>query len=254
MVALQYKTAAIAGLATQFFWGIMYALIYSAFYSHTSIDNINLSELMSYVWLNQAFLTLVYIKDSDEVIKNEIKDGTVSYELCRPYSIYIWWFLKLIAKRIAKCFLRFAPVVVVAVFLPKPYNLSFPISVSAFILFLVTLLFGAILITSINMLVTIISFFTYQDKGISNIVVSVVSLFSGFFVPIPLMPNFLIKILEYTPFRLFGDLPFRIYSGNIGISYALSSMFLQLIWIIIFIGIGKLLLNYALKRVCIQGG
>lgn len=254
MVGLQYRVAAFAGLATQFFWGIMYALIYSAFYSHTNINSINLSELMSYVWLNQAFLTLIYVKESDVAIKNEIKDGTVAYELCRPYSIYLWWFLKLMAKRIAKCMLRFAPVVIVSLLLPKPYNLSFPIGSNAFILFLISLLLGAVLITSINMIVTIIAFFTYQDKGISSIVVSVLSLFSGFFVPIPLMPNFLIKILEYTPFRLIGDLPFRIYSGNIGIAYGINSIFLQLIWIIIFIFIGKQLLNHALKKVCIQGG
>ena len=40
IVGLQYKTAALAGLSTQFFWGILYALVYTAFYEYTSVDSI----------------------------------------------------------------------------------------------------------------------------------------------------------------------------------------------------------------------
>ena len=64
----------------------------------------------------------------------------------------------------------------------------------------------------------------------------------------------MLKITEYLPFRLIGDLSQRIYSGNINISYGLKSILLQIIWIIILIVIGKTIMNKALSKVSIQGG
>ena len=61
-------------------------------------------------------------------------------------------------------------------------------------------------------------------------------------------------VSEYLPFRLIGDLPFRIYSGNIDTIYALKSIGLQIIWIIALTILGHLIMKKALKKVCIQGG
>lgn len=253
MIKLQYKVAALAGLATQFFWGLMYALIYTAFYSFTNIDNISINELMSYVWLNQAFLLLIYF-NIDKGMVRDIQDGTVSYELCRPYDLYLWWFVKIFARKIAACALRFLPVILFALILPQPYNLSLPNSFLAFILFILSLLLAGVLVTTIELFVVGITFFTYQARGVSSLFKEILSMFSGFTIPLPLLPVFLLTALEYLPFRFIGDLPFRVYSGNINVSYGLFSIGMQLIWIIAFVILGRLLLRYALKRVSIQGG
>ena len=254
IVGLQYKTAALAGLSTQFFWGILYALVYTAFYEYTSVDSISLKQLMCYVWLNQAFFTLIVIMVKDNQILEQIKNGTVAYELCRPYDLYWWWYLKHLAKRYAACVLRFSPVLIFAFLLPEPYRLSLPNSNISFILFLVALFLGTLIITALCMIIQSISFFTYQDKGISSIIYTVGGLLSGFDIPLPLLPEFMLKITEYLPFRLIGDLSQRIYSGNINISYGLKSILLQVIWIIILIVIGKTIMNKALSKVSIQGG
>ena len=139
LVGLQYKTSAIAGLMTQFFWGILFALVYEAFYAHTSIDNISFKELMCYVWLNQAFFSLIAPGVKDNQILEQIKNGTVAYELCRPYDLYWWWYLKHLAKRYAACILRCAPVIIFAFLIPYPYNLTLPVSLAAFALFMISL-------------------------------------------------------------------------------------------------------------------
>lgn len=254
IVGLQYRVAALAGLSTQFFWGFLYALIYSAFYSYANIDSINLKELMCYVWLNQAFFYLVLFGLKDEEITDSIKNGTVAYQLTRPYDLYTWWYLRHLSKRYSGCLLRFLPVIILAFILPAPYGLSLPASPIAFILFIVTLLLGTLIMASIYMIVQIIGFFTYQDKGITSIVNSIASLLSGLFIPLPLLPNILLKVTEYLPFRLIEDLPFRLYSGNITISYGIESIILQIIWIIILILIGRILMKFALKKVSVQGG
>lgn len=74
---LQYRSAAIAGLLTQFFFGMVFIEVYIAFYS--SGDGsvpIPLCNLVNYMWLQQAFFSLVYPSEKDpklfEMIKMEI--------------------------------------------------------------------------------------------------------------------------------------------------------------------------------------
>ena len=254
LTGLQYRSAALAGLCTQFFWGFLYCMVYQAFYSHTSIDSMSFKELISYVWLNQALFSLIIIRTKDSEIIDSIKNGTVAYELCRPYDLFSWWYLKLLAKRYANVALRFIPVIVLAFLLPSPYCLSLPYSIECFILFLISLFLGTLIIVSINMMIHSISFFTMQEKGIASIITTFGELLGGMYVPLPLLPLLILSITEYLPFRLVSDLPFRLYSNNINGMYALKSIILQLIWAIILFILGKLVMKKALKKVCIQGG
>ena len=254
IAGLQYRISAFSGLITQFFWGLLYMFIYKTFYSYTSISSINFKELMCYVWLNQAFITLTFLNFNDNEITETIKNGAVSYELCRPYDLYWWWFIKLISKRYARALLRFIPIVIFASLLPKPYNLSLPISISAFILFIITMFLGSIIVTTINIIVDGIVFFTLDDKGISSLIYNIGSLFSGIAIPLPLLPLYILNICNYLPFRFIGDLPFRVYSGNIGINSAINSIIICFIWIIVLVIIGKLIFKQAIDKVSIQGG
>ena len=253
-VGLQYREAAFAGLFTQFFWGLLYVFVYEAFYSHTNIESINFQQLMCYVWLNQAFFSLIVPSFKDNQILDEIKNGTVAYELCRPYDLYFWWYLKHLAKRYASCMLRCIPVIIFAIIIPEPYNLTLPASEIAFVMFLVALFLGTLITAGIGMIIQIIAFFTYQDKGITSIVSIVSGLLQGFDIPLPLLPVILLTITEFLPFRLISDLSQRLYSGNIGLEYGLKSILLQIIWIIVLIVGGKILMNKALKKVSVQGG
>ncbi len=251
---LQYKTAAISGLTTQFFWGIIFALVYTSFYRHTSIKDINLSRLMDYVWLNQAFLTLIYIGINDESILGSIKDGTVAYELLRPYDLYTWWYIKLVAKRYALVMLRCMPILVFAYLLPEPYNLSLPFNVISFLMFLLTMFLGTILVTSINMIVNSLAFFTNENRGISSIIYTIADLLEGSQIPLPLLSGIVLIIASFTPFRFIEDLPFRLYSGHIDFMTGFNEIGLELIWIIVLLIIGRLILKKALSKVSIQGG
>ena len=254
VAGLQYKVAAIAGIATQVFWGILYCFVYQAFYSNTSISDISFSELITYVWLNQAFIRLIYINTKDVDILESIIDGTVAYELVRPYHLYNWWYLKLLAGKLSSCALRFLPIIILGFILPAPYNLSLPFSILSFILFLISLLLGTLLLCGILMIIHVIAFYTINFKGIFSISCQLMTLLSGFIIPVPLLPDIVKKATYFMPFRLIGDLPFRIYSGNINTVVALQDITLQLMWIIIIIIIGFSLMRRALKKVFIQGG
>lgn len=252
---MQYRVAALAGLTTQFFWGIMLTFIYIAFYTNgTSIDSISLSQIITYTWLHQAFYALLSVRLTDDEIADSISSGNVAYEIIRPYNLYFWWYIKVVAKRISAGLLRVIPVVILAFLLPEPYNLSLPSSIPNFILFIVSLVLGIFVVAGINMLVYTIGFYTYNQAGISQIINSVIELFSGALIPVVLLPIFLQDATYYLPFRLITDLPYRLYSNNIGIQEGIMSIGLQIIWILILIIVGNLIIKKSLKKVFVQGG
>ena len=61
-VGLQYKAAALAGMSTQFFFGIIYVSVYIAFYQSDSSNlPMPLNQLVSFLWLNQCFFALIFM-------------------------------------------------------------------------------------------------------------------------------------------------------------------------------------------------
>lgn len=149
-INLQYRFAAIAGLATQFFWGAMMIMIYKAYYANGVDVEMSWSSLVTYIWLGQALYAFIGFSFSDDDIRDSILTGQVSYELVRPTNIYWFWFTKTIATKLGAALLRFFPIVIVAFLLPNPYSLEMPSSFTSFILFLITLVCGFLLSTRIH--------------------------------------------------------------------------------------------------------
>ena len=252
---LQYRTAAWAGIATQFFFGFVYIMVYSAFYeSGSGSIPMEFASLATYLWLNQALFALVNQTYKDRELFDLIKTGNISYELLRPKNMYFMWFFKILGQRLANVTLRFLPLVLVTIFLPKPYNLGAPISFSALILFVVSLFIGTLLITAISVFYPIVMLTTLNEKGIVNIMVVLADILSGVVVPIPFFPKILKVISSYLPFQYVSDLPFRLYVGNIRVINGINMIIIQVIWLFILIILGYLLIKKNLKRVEVQGG
>lgn len=252
---MQYRAAAFAGLATQFFWGFMYIMIFEAFYSNaTSMPPMSFTELVTYLWLQQSLLALIMLWFRDNELFQLITTGNIAYELCRPCDIYGFWYAKLIGQRLAAAMLRCYPILIVAFFLPEPYRMTLPPDIQSFLLFLTTLTLGLLLLVAISMLLYISVFITMSPVGSLLMFGVIGEFFAGLIIPIPLFPDWLQKIAYILPFRLTADLPFRVYSGHIPANEAIISIGVQIIWLLILIGFGKLALRGALRRVVVQGG
>ncbi len=255
ILSFQYRVAALAGIATQFFFGGIFVMVFLAFYGDMeSVNGFSKAQLTSYIWLQQAFLSFLALWMRDSELFDLIRTGNISYELCRPINTYWFWFSKLIATRLSSALLRFFPIIAFALLLPHPFKLTLPSSPYVTITFLVALFLGLIINTAISMFIYISVFKTLSPVG-SLLLFSIVGEFlSGMVVPIPLMPDVLRKILSFLPFSYTGDLCFRIFSGNISPLQGLEGIITQLIWIILLCSIGNYLMNQALKNVTVQGG
>ena len=252
---LQYRAAALGGLATNFFWGIMLVFIYTAFYNGAESSNgFSFKDLITFIWLQQAFISFIFLYDWDAEMLDMITSGGISYELCRPVSIYQVWYVKLFSKRLARGVLRFVPVIILGFVMPHPYNLSLPQSPLSFLLFIITLFMGLVLLVAISMMIYISIFKTMSPIGSVGISGIVGEFFSGMTIPIPLMPDWLQRVCMALPFRWTSDLPLRVYSGNIGTAEAITGIGVQAVWIFILVLVGSLIMKRVTRLSIVQGG
>lgn len=252
---LQYRSAALAGIATQFAWGTMLILMYKAFYEGgTASQPMSFPQLCSYIWLQQAFLALFNFYYFDQEIIESISSGSVAYELLRPVGLYNMWFVKGAATRLARTVLRCAPILLVAVFLPAPYNLAAPASPTAFFLFLLTMALGGILVITVVQLVYITTFHTLNSAGIRILVMALAEFMAGGVIPLPLFPDGIRQVVELSPFGGAQNLPFRIYSGNAAGTEMLVLIMAQVFWVFALGLVGRMWMKRSLRRVVIQGG
>ena len=254
-MGLQYRAAAIAGIITQFVWGAMEILMFCAFYkTQPAAFPMTFQATCTYVWLQQAFLSLFMAWMMENEIFDSIVNGNIVYELCRPINVYNMWFARSLANRFSKALLRCLPLLLVASFLPAPYGLMAPAGPRTFLLFLFTLFLGVGVTVAFCMLIYMVSFFTISPVGIRMAAVSVVEFFSGGVIPLPFFPDGIRKIFELLPFASMQNVPLRIYSGDLQGTAMWNAIVLQIFWLFILIGLGRILDALAMKKVSIQGG
>ncbi len=254
-MGLQYRTAALAGVVTQFAWGFMEIMIFKAFYeADAAAFPMTLSATASYIWLQQAFLAFFAAWMMENEIFDSVVNGNIAYEMCRPIRIYNMWFARSLANRISRAVLRCFPILFVAAFIPAPYGIAAPASVGHFVIFLVTLILGLLVTIAFCMLVYGLTFFTISPQGLRMVFVSMVEFFAGAVIPIPFFPEKMQKVLELLPFASMQNVALRIYSGSMTGAQMQKNILIQIFWLVALVLIGSSLCRFAEKKVTVQGG
>ncbi len=250
---LQYRAKALSGIVTQIFWGLLYIYLYTAFMGGKLINGFSIKQMISYVWIGQAFFVLRFA-DLPKNCAKEIESGDVCYKFVRPVDLYNQWFAEHFGYKLSATLIRCFPLLICAFLMPGRINLSLPASFNSFIVFLLALFIGAMMTSAISMISIFFTFKTLSAKGIITMMNAVCGVLGGMYVPIVFMPQSIQNILNYLPFRFIFDLPARIYVGNIPPIEGLKLLLIAVIWLAVIILLGKFLIKLAGKKTVIQGG
>jgi ABC-2 type transport system permease protein len=256
---LQYRAAALAGIATQFWFGAIMVMALAAFYgSGRGAPSITLAQAITYIWLGQAFLGLLPW-NVDTEIAAMMRSGNVAFERLRPVDTYFYWFARALAWRAAGTLLRSIPLLVTTLVLLPPiglgdWSLRPPPSLEALALFTLSMLAVLLLSSAITTLLNISVIWTVSGQGINAISNSLVVILSGMVIPLPLFPDWAQAFLFVQPLAGLVDIPYRIYFANLSGAAALGGIVLQILWTLLLIGLGRLLMARTMRRVQVQGG
>ncbi len=253
---LQYRSAALAGISTQLFFGFLYIMLYLAIYE--SNDGVNApmdwNSLVTYMWLQQAFFAITYPFLKDSELLNMISNGNLAYELVRPQNFYFKFYVKMLAERITATLLRCIPILIIGLLLPYPYKLCLPPTLGNFLMFVGSLIVACLLVTALSLIVHIFTMYTIDSRGITSAYSMIAEVFMGIVIPIPFFPLWMKKVSNVLPFRFIGDFPYRVYSGSISLLEGRTLIIGSLAWMIISIILGYMLSKSVLKKAVIQGG
>lgn len=252
LLLLQYRMAAVAGLLTQIFFGLVRVMVLEGFYaaSPTAVAAMSLPQTITYVWLGQAFLLLIpWTTDSE--LRAMIQNGNVAYELVRPVDLYGVWYFRCVALRVAPTSLRAVPMLILAWAF---FGMQLPASPAAASAWVAAAFCSLFLASALTTLVTITTMWTIAGEGAARLLPSMAFFFSGMVIPIPLFPDWAQPFFDLLPFRGLIDAPFRLYSGHIPAADAWHVIAHQLVWTVGLILLGRWLLSRGLKRLVVQGG
>jgi len=252
---LQYRTAAWAGVVTQFFWGMMEILLYKAFYEASpGRFPMAFDALVSYIWLRQGLLALLNTWTFEHELFSMILTGNVAYELCRPTSLYGMWFARTLALRVSRVILRCIPLFIVSALLPAPWGLNAPASATAFVCFFASLVLATCVGVAFCLILYFSCFYTLSSEGIRMMLLPVAELLSGDLIPLPFLPDWLANLFHYSPFGSMANAPLRIYSGDLAGPELLEMLCLQVFWLLVLGMIGYVLQRRGTRKLCVQGG
>ena len=93
----QYRGAALGGIICQIFFGLVLIALYRALYAGKP-QTLPLSHITTYVWLQQAFFRMLVASDAD--LMDKIRTGGIAYDLCRPISLYGFYYARILAQKL----------------------------------------------------------------------------------------------------------------------------------------------------------
>lgn len=255
---LQYRAAALGGLFTQIFFGLVRVMILRAFYAATThAAPMTLTNVTGYVWLGQATLLLIPWREDADVAE-QIRTGTVVYELTKPLDLWATWFARSLAWRTAPVLLRMVPMfafamLVVPVVAPG-WELAPPPSVAAFALWIACFAGAVMLSAALTTLINVSMMWTISGEGIPMLLATFATMFGGLVIPLPLFPDWLKPALYALPFAGILDLPARVFTGDLSLAQGGLVVAHQLAWTLVLAAGARYFLARGLRRLVVQGG
>lgn len=225
-------------------------VIWTAVYAgQGTVDGIELRHVIAFITLAQLQVWVLSPLVAG-YIQERVREGQIALDLARPVP-----FLgQLLAHQLGGT-ASLLPFVLLA--FPLAFVLGGlvpPASLSAGLIYVVSLVLGYFVAILSGMVIGLVSFWTFQTWGITAIYGYVNQFFTGALVPLAFFPPWLQQIADVLPFQAQAFIPLSIYMGNVSLQEIPRAIGIQLIWIVVLFTVAWVMWHRALRRVVIQGG
>ncbi len=248
---LTYRSATIAGLITNYFFGILRATILVALYDlKPSVQGISVKGAITFAVLSQAligYLSLFHWYD----LMNTIYTGDVGSDLLKPMNYFRFWMAQDLGRAVVQLLLRG---IILLIAFSVIYELYWPrTSITIFALIL-SIVLSWLVSFSWRFLVNLSAFWTPNARGILRFIFVLSWFFSGFLMPLRFFPEWVIRISHLLPFPHMFNTVIEIYLGVLNGSELIQAILYQFTWALGLIILGQIVLKMGVKRLVILGG
>lgn len=248
---LTYRAANLSGLATNLMFGFFRAAVLVALYGGRSVVNgLTIQGAITYAGLTQALIGYLSFFHWYELM-HTVYDGQVSSDLLKPQNYFLYWLGIDTGRALGSFLIRSLPLFVIFSLF---YRIVLPQSFLQWAAFILALLFAHLISFAWRFMVNLAAFWTPNALGIGRFVFGLSWTFSGFYMPLDLFPDWLAQISRLTPFGAGVYIPMQIFLGVVEGNTLISSLLIQVFWILNLVILDHLILSLGIRKLVIQGG
>jgi len=248
---LTYRAAALAGLATNFFFGLLRMAILVALYGQRDqVADVTVQGAITYMALTQALIGYLSVFSWYDLMRT-VHSGEIAASLLKPMNLITFWLAQDLGRALVNLLLRGLTLMVIYALI---LDLSYPSSFAQWIALILVMVLALLVSFSWRFLVNLASFWTPNALGIGRFFFVLSWFFSGLLMPLRYFPDWVIQLASLTPFPYMLNTILDVYVGAIQGPEIVQVLTIQGIWIFILVGMSHLVLRAGVRRLVILGG
>jgi ABC-2 type transport system permease protein len=248
---LTYRTANLAGLATNFCFGLMRAAVLAALYGASrEVAGFSLSAAVTFTGLSQATIACLSFFGWWEVM-HSVYSGDVASDLLKPMSYFTFWLAQDLGRAIASFLVRGVTIMVAYALV---FDISVPRSGGQWLAVGVALALSMLVSFSWRFLVNLAAFWTPDARGVGRFAFALSWFLSGFLMPLRFFPDWFVRLCHLTPFPSMVNTVVEVYLGVLAGTELLQAVGVQLVWIALLFVACQFVLRAGVRKLVVQGG
>lgn len=246
-----YPAATFAGIWTNTIFGFIQAYILLALYEHRDdVGGYDPSDAVTYAWFAQATLMSVYVFSWVEVALR-IRSGDIATDLARPLDPLRYWLAFDLGRAVYHLVFRGIVPFVVGML---AFDVRLPESPATWLWLVPSLVLAVVVSFAFRFLYNLASFWLVDYRGVTLVATTIALLFSGFILPLSFFPDRLEAVARVLPFAAMVQIPVDVFLEKTTGAEAAGLVLLQAAWAFVLLGLARLVLGTAIRRVVVQGG
>jgi ABC-2 type transport system permease protein len=246
-----YRAAAMAGLATNFFFGLLRAAVMVALYGdQTQVNGLTLQDAITFTGLSQAGIAFLSLFGWLEIVYS-VNSGQVGADLLKPMGYFGFWMAQDLGWSLVNLILRGFTIMA---FYALVFDISVPTSPGQWIALALALTFAWMTSFAWRFVINLSAFWSPNAVGICRLFFAMSWFLSGFFMPLRFFPEWFQRLCYLTPFPQMINTPIEIYLGELSAVQTVQALAVQVTWITVLAILGQLILMAGVRRLVIQGG
>ena len=182
-------------------------------------------------------------------ISEDVKDGTIAYQLCRPYSYIGYW----VSRAMGENLVKLVPMLLEGFILASLMVGVLPGYLAALPIGLLAITGGLLVGTLMKVVIGLLAFWFEEVMPFWWILQKLVFVIGGMFIPIDFYPDWLQGIAKATPFAFVAYWP---ASTFVAFSWerAWTTLAGLAIYTVVFAGLAAAIFRAAVRKLHVQGG
>ncbi len=248
---LTYRTAMLAGLATNLFFGVLRVAVMVALYQgQDTVNGLSREGAVTFAGLTQAMIMFLMLFGYFEIIQS-VASGAIAGDLLRPINYFLLWLGKDLGRAIVNLLVRG---VLFFLIFSLFYRMVTPRGLEQWLTFGLSLVLSYLLSFSWRFLVNLAAFWTPDAIGIGRILFLLTQFLSGFLFPLQLLPDWFSAVCKLTPFPSIVNTPVNLYLGTIQGSDVGLELLRQVVWLGVLVAAGQIVYRAGIRKLVVQGG